>query len=88
MSEPDDTQRMNGAPRLDRAVISVHLVGGLALAALSWLILDLRASIAALAVKVDAAVRSATLFEATRADERIRDLEKRITTLEATSRKP
>lgn len=76
----DDTGQMI---RLERTSVGINAVAGLALAILIALVADVRGSIARMSERIETAIRDVAVIQSQNLDGHIRDLEKRMATLEA-----
>lgn len=76
----DDTGQMI---RLERTGIGINVVGGVALAILIALVADVRGSIARMSERIETAIRDVAVIQSQNLDGHIRDLEKRMATIEA-----
>jgi hypothetical protein len=78
--EAEDTGKML---RLERATVGLNAIAGVALAILVALVVDVRGSIATLNARVETAIRDVAVIQSQGLDAHIRDLEKRMATVEA-----
>lgn len=79
----EERQESGKIIRLEKATIGINAIAGAALMILIALVADVRASISALAVKCDQAIRDVAVLHSQNLDSHIRDLERRMAVVEA-----
>ena len=83
-ASPDQTGKIL---RLEKATVGINALAGLALAVLIALVADVRGSISRLSERVETAIRDVAVIQSQGLDARLRDIERRMTTVEAERRR-
>lgn len=78
--EAEDTGKIL---RLERASVGVQAIAGVALLVIGALVADVRGSIATLSARVETAVRDVAVIQSQNLDGHVRDLERRMSVVEA-----